>query len=542
MINMMYLVLTALLALNVSKEIINAFVTVNESLEISKANIDSKNQATYASFAVGMKNDAKKFGPNNDAAQAVKKVSDDFGAYLEGIKDQIIRESDAKKQGEKTPALREMDAKEDYDTPTRIMCGESNDGKGAKATDLKKKMEEYKATLLKNIPQKEQERFKKQLDDLLNTQDPDPKSPEATDDGKRTWEMSKFYHNPAAASVALLTKFQGDIKNAESQVVDYLYRSVNSDVVAFDVLNAIVKTPSSYVLLGGEYNADVFIGASSSTMDPEVFIGASIDPATKQMVGGSKTPLPIDPATRMAKFTDRPGSEGEKKWSGVIRVKQNDNSYKYYPFEESYIAAKPNYTVSADFMNVLYIGPDNPITISVPGVPSDKVKPTATGCGVVLKPDVQAGKGHYLATVNSSGEVKVSVVAEINGKPQTMGQPYTFRVKKVPNPVATANGNYRSGPINKDILAASNIIPLMENFDFKLYYTVTGFKMTVIQKGKDPILDIPSDNNQLSEKMRSLIKGLRPGDKVYFEGIKARMTSGTDLTPRTLESLSFTIN
>ena len=188
-------------------------------------------------------------------------------------------------------------------------------------------------------------------------------------------------------------------------------------------------------------------------------------------------------------------------------------------------------------MNVLYIGPDNPLTISVPGVPSEKVNPSASGCGVVLKPDASAGKGHYIATVTSSGEVKISVNAEINGKQQSMGQPYTFRVKKVPTPVATANGTYHSGSINKDILAASNIIPMMEGFDFKLYYVVTGFKMSVIQKGKDAILDRPSDSNQPSEQMRSLIRSLHPGDKVIFDFIKAKMTSGTDLSPRSLEPL-----
>jgi len=235
---------------------------------------------------------------------------------------------------------------------------------------------------------------------------------------------------------------------------------------------------------------------------------------------------------------------GEKKYTGIIRVKNpGTGGYTFYPFEGSYQVAAKSVVVSPTKMNVLYIGPENPITISVPGVPSEKVKPAATGCGVVLTPDVKAGKGHYLATVNSSGEVKIAVTAEINGKPQPMGQPYTFRVKKVPNPIATANGTYRSGPINKDILSASSLIPLMENFDFKLFYQITGFKMSVIQKGgKDPILDIPSENNQLSDKMKSLIKALRPGDKVYFESIKARMTTGTDPGVRSLEALSFTIN
>src|SRR5258706_299194 len=187
MINMMYLVLTALLALNVSKEIINAFVTVNESLEVSKANIVNKNKATYAEFDVAMKNDAKKYGDVNAKAMAVKQASDDLAKYIEGLKDTLVRLSDKIKAEAKTPDLREMSDKENYDIPTRIMCGSENNGKGFKATELKNKIETYKATLLKNVPPDAQADFKKQLDASLDTKDPEKNSTEYKEDNKRTW-------------------------------------------------------------------------------------------------------------------------------------------------------------------------------------------------------------------------------------------------------------------------------------------------------------------------------------------------------------------
>src|SRR4029078_8504806 len=135
MINMMYLVLTALLALNVSKEIINAFVTVNESLEGSKANIDKKNEKTYAAFKLAMDNDAKKYGDVNAKAQDVKKASDSMVKFIQDLKDEIVRHSDGLKQEDETPHIGEMEKKDDYDTPTHMMCGDANDGRGAKATE-----------------------------------------------------------------------------------------------------------------------------------------------------------------------------------------------------------------------------------------------------------------------------------------------------------------------------------------------------------------------------------------------------------------------
>src|ERR1043165_538181 len=134
MINMMYLVLTALLALNVSKEIINAFVTVNSSLAVSNANINEKNKLTYAAFDRAMQVDPKKYAEVNGQAQNVKTASENMVKYLQSIEDTLIMVADGLKPGEKIPELAEMEAKENYDDPTRIMCGSENDGKGHKAS------------------------------------------------------------------------------------------------------------------------------------------------------------------------------------------------------------------------------------------------------------------------------------------------------------------------------------------------------------------------------------------------------------------------
>src|SRR6185369_15462913 len=214
MINMMYLVLTALLALNVSKEIINAFVTVNESLEVSKTNIVNKNNTTYEAFASAMQNDAKKYSEVNDKAQSTKKSSDGLVSYIEDLKNNLVRKTEELKDADKIPELRAIDKKDNYDIATEILCGQANDGKGAKASELKSKIESYKTDILKILPTDVQADFKKRIDALLNTEDPEPNSIEYKEDNKRTWEMAKFYHNPIVASVALLTKFEGDVRNS----------------------------------------------------------------------------------------------------------------------------------------------------------------------------------------------------------------------------------------------------------------------------------------------------------------------------------------
>ena len=534
MINMMYLVLTALLALNVSKEIINAFVTVNESLVVSRDNIDNKNKLTYMAFDRAKQNDAERYGQAWTSAQDIKKGADSLNKYIEDLKEEMVSKVEKLDKGEKVPELREMGKKDDYDIPTYIMCGDKNDGTGFKATELKKKMDTFKALLLKNIDDGSKTDFQQRLDRAIDTKDPDPK---IVEDGKRTWEMHKFYHNPVVASVALLTKFQGDVKNAESQVIDHILASIDANIVKFDVLAPRVIADRNYVFIGQDYKADVFLSASSSTLAPEVFVGAHFD-STKNACNGcdGKQPLQVD-AGGIAKYTAHPGTEGEQKWSGVIRVKKPDGSYDHYNFNQTFIAAKPTGVVSADKMNVLYIGVDNPMSISVPGVAHTNVKTSVSGGGVSLKPDGQLGAGHWIATASSQGEAIFTVNADFGGKMQTMGTA-RYRVKRLPSPVAMIAGS-KGGPISKSVLAAqSAIIPVMENFDFELFPRITGFRMSLYKKGSDPI-EIDATDNRLTSKMQDEIRKAKVGDKVYFEYIKGSMPDGSRPT---LSAVGFVLN
>ena len=532
MINMMYLVLTALLALNVTKEVINAFVTINESVVLSNENIDKKNQNTYAAFAQAMSVDGAKYAEVNKRADNVRKGSKELNKFIEDTKIVLIRESERLSEGDSTPTLPAMENKEDYDTPTRIMIGkDDHTGQGAIASDLKKRLEDYKKLIISNAPEASRSEYQKRLNTLINTSDP-----EKVEDGKRTWEMMSFYHNPVVATVALLSKFQTDIRNAESQVAEDLFNSVGKFDFRPDRLTPKVIPNTTVVTNGSNYEADVFLAATSSTLAPDVFVGASYDSATGICKGCEGQPLPS--LGGYSKFTQASTGEGERKWQGVIRVTKGDGKMDYYPFNASYVAQKPNSVVSAEKMNVLYIGVDNPMAISVPGVSSDKVKVNPSGAGIVLRVNPSAGAGHYMATVTTVGKSNISVSAEIGGKVIPMGS-FEYRVKKVPDPVATIASS-KGGPINKNIVAAGTLIPTLENFDFELFFRITGFKMTIVRKGKDPY-EKETTGNQLTQEMRDMVASTRPGDKIFFEYIKAKMATGADQSTRTLSPMAFTV-
>lgn len=518
MIGMMYLVLTALLALNVSKEIINAFVTIDDALSVTVKNISGKNAQAYGAFETQMKNDKAKTEPYYKKAMVVKKLSEDLTQYLATLKDTIIRTTDQVESGVKTPSTRELEKKDDYDTPTTIMVGSEQDGKGHKASELKEKLNAYKKAMIENLDPKDRAKFTQRLDVLFNTQDP-PK--EIVEDNKYTWEMFNFYHNPVVATAALLTKIQTDVKNAESEVLNHLLSSINATDFKFDTLAPRIIAPTSYVIIGQEYTADVFLAAMSSTSDPEVIVGGR--------------PLTVEGG--VGKYTARPGSDGEQKWGGIIRVKDpaDPSKMQEYKFESSYIAAKPSSSVSADKMNVIYLGVPNPFTVSVPGVAHDKVKVSATGC--TLKPDPAAGKGHFIVEATTQGEALIKVSADLNGKVLPMGD-FKFRVKRIPNPVAMIGGK-KEGSIAKSALAAqSAIIPVMENFDFDLFSKVKSFKMSRYGKGRDPIEKSNDQGGNLTQEMKDVINQCRAGDKIMFEYIQATMP---DKSIRSINPISLTV-
>jgi gliding motility-associated protein GldM len=531
MINMMYLVLTALLALNVTKEVINAFVTINESVELSKENLDKKNQNTYAAFAQAMSVDAAKYSEVNKKAESIRAAANSLDKFIEDTKIKLVRTADKLDDNEPVPSLAEMENKEDYDSPTHLMIGKDNQGKGAIASDLKKRLDDFKKLIINNAPEASRAEYEKRLNTLLNTADP-----KKGEDGKRTWEMMSFYHNPVVASVALLSKFQTDIRNAESQVTEELFNSVGKFDFRPDRLTPKVIANSTVVTNGSNYEADVFLAATSSTLAPDVFVGATYDSTTKTCKGCEGTPLPAEGG--YSKFVQASTGEGERKWGGVIRVKKGDGSMDFYPFNATYVAQKPNSVVAAEKMNVLYIGVDNPMAISVPGVSSDKVKVSATGAGLTLRPNPAGGQGHYMATVTSVGKATIGVSAEIAGKVIPMGS-FEYRVKKVPDPVATI-ANSKGGPINKNLIAAGTLIPQLENFDFELFFKIIGFKMTIAGKGRD-ILEFESTTNQLTQQMRDQLAKSRPGDKIFFEYIKAKMATGADQSTRNLSPMAFTL-
>ncbi len=306
---------------------------------------------------------------------------------------------------------------------------------------------------------------------------------------------------------------QVDVRNAETEVINYLYSQIDAASFKFNKLSAIVIPNSNYIQQGSEYQAQVFISATDTTQKPEI------------TVGGQK--LPIDEAGKGI-YTARATSTGEKTWGGVISLKAPDGTIIPYPFKASYSVGEPNVVISPTGVNVLYTGIENPIDISVPGVGSDKIKVRVTNgtltTGKVKNPAGQFFRGNWIIKPNQPGQnVQVHVTADINGKPMTYA-PLEFRVKPLPTPIAVFAGK-NGGSITKNTaISQKGVFASLPDFDFQLVYNITGFTVLISDRGED--FEELSTSSSLTSKQKDLISRLTRGKNFYFKDIQAKGPDG----------------
>ncbi len=535
MINMMYLVLTALLALNVSAEVLNAFKLVKEGLHTSNDAVEGKNTNTMENFKKSMENDPKKTGPYFDDAKKVRTMTAEFIEYVEGIENELIERSGGYEDEEKT----QLKGKKDIDATTRLLV----DKPSQKGAELKVKIEELKQQLvnlpsLKNLEAAERDALLKNL--TLNA-DFNPEDKNVKKLGKKTWEDYNFGRVPVIAVITLLEKFKGDAKNSESAILDKLYSKIDATSYKFDKLSAKVIAPTSYILAGTEYTADIFVSATSETQDPKVYVGrfnSSIKDSKNLPAQVNELPLAdgyqeLKVEGGYGKFSDKSSSVGAKEVTGAIKVKKpQGDGFDYFPFKFEYQVAQAGVVVSPDKMNVFYIGVDNPVSVSVPGFAAERVTASATGATIT------GSNGKFIVKATQPGKASINVAAkQPDGSSKSMGA-VEFRVKRVPDPVAKVGGTPGGSIAVSKMKVQQGIIAELENFDFDIRFKIVGFNMTYAAKRQD-LVEARVSGPLFDGKCKEFLNKAKPGDMIYFDEIRAQ---GPDGTTRKLPSIAFKLN
>jgi gliding motility-associated protein GldM len=501
MINLLYLVLIAMLALNVSAEILNAFKTVNESILNSNASITQKNNLIYQQFIKEMSVDPERVRPLKEKADQVREECANMNAEIDSVKNEIIQQSGGLDDSGNIKDMSNLDA------PSRVM---ENQKKGP---ELEKELKQLREKLLSVYPTPEERTNAAKIFPLKI------QMPKKTIDNKRTWTEVNFEMVPTVAAVTILSKYQNDVKNAEAQIIDYLYGKIGQQDFVFDTYKPLVSANAGYVMDGEKYEAQIMLGAYSSTVNPNI------------TVNGQSIPVQNGIGTYNIVAT----GVGEHTYNVAVSMKDQNGQMKTYTATGEYMVGASSVSVSADKMNVLYIGVDNPISVAAAGVPAEDITATINGEGGSL---TKVGPGKYMARVNAVGQTTVNVSANIEGQERNMGN-MVFRTKRIPDPIAEI-GNSKGGAFSAAAFRVQEgVAAVLEDFVFDAKFVVTSFTIGFDGTGFDNYMERTSNSAYFTPEIKELISRCRPGTRVYIDDIRAK---GPDGTTRTLPPIAFKLN
>ncbi|HRF99841.1 MAG TPA: GldM family protein [Bacteroidia bacterium] len=533
MIGMMYLVLTALLALNVSKEILQGFVMVDESIGKSKVILDENNSRIQKAFEDYVKDgnfEAKPYLLKSIETQKSIRVVD---AYIDSMKVIIARKTEGISKSD-TSQLRFMEKLDDYDTPTYLLIG-SDESKPIdtkySAKDLRLQLTNLHQDLLSLIDNM-QKNSKTKLDDetiatlkqKLSTIKPIDRNIEK-DGIKLNWELENFYHMPLAAVITNLDKIQADMKNLESEFLHTFAAASSKYVFKANILHADVVAPSAYVLSGQPFKANIVLGASSTDFTPdkmEILVGGVYDTTSKKLTNPG-TPVPIK--NGMGQYEAMTNATGEKELKGVIKYKNSRGELEYYPFDYSYMVAPPFSAVAADNMNIFYAGIDNPVSATCAGFSPADLKLSINGCGAEAK---LTSAGKYIVTAKNSGTCSVIVSAKVNGTYQQQGPVKVFRVKDIPPPVLKMGGKVATTNLEfsrAELRQIGGFGAESVGFMFPANFVVKSFEVLVQGGGT-----FTCSNNNLTQEAKTALNNMRTGQIAYIDNIKVLTPKQTVIT------------
>lgn len=519
MISIMYLVLTALLALNVSAEIIEAFKRFNNSMEESNVSVDSKIQATYQAFEAAVEKNKGRGQEHLDLANEASALSQNVASQLQKIKTDFQQFTD---EGVAEEALAEAGGglvnASSQDATTRFFVKGTPDGRAPASPELRELMGQTRQQFL--------DYFADTPDELQQVTALIPEF--TTEDGEKDF----FYQLPAVAAMTEITRYESLVKSAESVVVEKLASRVGVENVVFEnFVPAIIPNGTKFIS-GDPIDLTMFLSASSSSIKPQIFLDGK--------------PLKVD-ANGRANYNQKTGSPGKKSLNVEIKAPNQFGEMKSYkkkfeydvvpPFRQEYKAV-----VSPTKMNCFYIGIDNPIECGISGIAGDKINASIDGLGGVIKP---LGNGKFTVRVKeASTKSKVAKITVTGPKPEydRAGGSHTetkeFRAKYIPNPVlelaGRSGGKIRSG----EFKAQKGLVAKLYDFLFDAKFEV--LSCVVVYKPKRDDLQEKSNPGPLfTADVKSLMNQAKPGDAFFFDNVTVK---GPDGNPRDLGTIAFTIN
>ncbi|PKG42159.1 type IX secretion system protein PorM/GldM [Psychroflexus sp. MES1-P1E] len=492
MINMMYLVFIAMLALNMSKEVLSAFGTINESLEDTNTNFEEKNEDALEGLARKADESEEQFKEVFNSAQIVSAATSELYIYFAGVKEGMYKSVEDPK---------------DYETMDKTAYTDELFVSGEKLTSAGKEflanMIAYKdkmnQALVGNV---KYDVFLSTINDKFSG---DPVSPDAGVKGaKVNYVRHHFVGYPLISSITKITALQNDLKVVENEILSSMLSGQLTQIASMDNYSTLLEQSRSAYYQGNVFDGSIVLGRTDNTTVPNE-VKLTLD--GRPLVKGKDFTL----EGGQVKLNVNAGSAGDHKIEGLLIFKQNGKDIEV-PVDKSFsVIPKPNQAiVSADKMNVVYRGIENPITVSMPGVPENKVNASADGLRRI--------KGsQYMVKPTTGTELKINVTGEIEG--EIIPSSAIFRIKSLPRPTPTVRGQIQEGAaiqMPKNALKISPIGATFENFDFDITPVVKQFTLSI--PGQPSVV---VNGSRMDSKAQGLLDLARAGDIIQIFDIKA---------------------
>lgn len=486
MINLMYLVFISMLAMQIDQEIIRSYFDTNASLEESRRLTEHKNDKIFEETLKVKANSNEAMAANYENYKILKSKINDLVSFVGGVKDELKKDAgyDFNESVEDN-----FSALNNTEASTKKFFESGDEDKASKvAQDLKAKISDVKDFINKTFGKSNE--LKSVVERANSGLVIDKK-------GGKDWLAYSFYNQPLVAALSNLEIIQSEARNLQSDALALMLREEVDADIQFNAYEALVSAPT-VVVQGQQAEAKVFIGTYSD--DPNItFTG-------------------VDKASRGMGIKSLGGGVGDHVFSGTVSYRNSKGEMVALPFKHNYtviagtqeVKLQSGALVSADKMNVLYRGVENPISASMLGVDNATVSLTAAGASVT------GGRGKWIVRPGAGNTVNITISGkQPNGK--TVTETFPFRVKSVPAPQGQIrNQNVVSMPASS--IANQVVACAIPDFDFPVSFQVTGFSFKVPGKAATYV----SGNSMKS--VEALTKNLKTGDICYVFGIQATAT------------------
>ena len=574
MINMMYLVLTALLALNVSKEVLDAFFRVDKSLTQTVSEKAENNLQRYVDFSAKAKKNPAKIARWDSLAQELNKETEIITSLIDSIRFEIWAEGqpkigksivDVKNDeeysqwneskslkliGQQLGGIPEIEDKANTVTTTNIMIDPNDKYPGdAAGVKMKKAINRYRDFLLSMdvFPLKDST-YQVIVQDLFNTDD-------VVEDGvTKTWEYKQYNDYPIVGVLTFLNQTALDVRTAEDVMLELLEQKTGESIVSIDKQIPYGLPKKSYMMTGDELEVSLLLAGIDTKTRP-IYDVYELDPKLKNPVDGVNNGKPLPKGTTweqvdgkyvfkldtnyrlvkdigtnpdgMATFKKKMSRRGKQWVGGVVSVvsAMSDDGYLRYPWATEIVVEQPMSVISPVNLNAIYVGIENDFRIAVPGYEPSQIslKSDYSGCSIKSQ-----GGGNYKVSVDKKKigkKIKLFVRANKGGK---VGQAMEFKVYKLPSATATVDKKYKGdfetskGNVGRFLGLYAKKDP---SFVYDLDYKVTQYSVryTDPRGNTKTIKDVNGSKFANNASVKGVLESVKSGKTITFFDIKTKV-------------------